>query len=145
MPRVLLWSKLLSNNINGKILDVICNMYASAKSFVRNNDVNGELFTCGIGVRHGENVSPLLFALYINDLNELIEKSFNGLHTISKYIEEFNDTDDTVLYLKLLILLYADDTCRIQSRIASCFKWFKSLLQNMETECIKHKSGHICQ
>ena len=29
VPRVLLWSKLLSNNINGKILDVIRNMYAS--------------------------------------------------------------------------------------------------------------------
>ena len=61
-------------------------------------------------MRQGENVSPLLFALYINDLNEFIEKAFDGLHTISNYIEEFNDTDDTVLYLKLLVLLYADDT-----------------------------------
>ena len=83
-------------------------MYASAKSFVRNNDVNGELFTCGIGVRQGENVSPLLFALYINDLNELIEKAFDGLHTISNYIEEFNDTDDTVFVFEAsgCIILY---------------------------------------
>ena len=57
VPRVLLWSKLLSNNINGNILDnIIRNMYASAKSFVRNNDFTGELYTCGIGVRQGENL-----------------------------------------------------------------------------------------
>ena len=67
IPRVHLWTKLLSCNINGKILDVIRNIYSSAKSYIRNNDVNGELFSCGIGVRQGENLSPLLFALYIND------------------------------------------------------------------------------
>ena len=88
----------------------------------------------------GRKLSPLLFALYINDLNEFIEKAFDGLHTISNYIEEFNDTDDTVLYDLVFeasgftICWWYNYTCRIQSRIASCFKWFKSLLQNMETE-----------
>ena len=30
--------------------------------------------------------------LYMNDLNEFIEKAFDGLHTISTYVEEFSDT-----------------------------------------------------
>ena len=77
-----LWSKLLSNNINGKIIGIIRNMYTSAKSFIRSNDANGELFTCGIGVRQGANVSPLLFALYINYLNEFIEKPFDGRYIL---------------------------------------------------------------
>ena len=43
MPRVHLWAKLLSQNINGKILDVIRNMYSAAKSFIRSNNVTGDL------------------------------------------------------------------------------------------------------
>ena len=87
MPRVHLWTKLLSCNINEKMLDVIRNIYSPAKSYIRNNDVNGELFSCGIGVRQGENLSPLLFALYINDLHEFLLKVFDGLHTVNKLIE----------------------------------------------------------
>ena len=37
-------------------------------------------------------------------------KLFDGLHTVNKLIEEVNQTDDTVVYLKLRVLLYADDT-----------------------------------
>ncbi len=35
VPRVLLWQKLLANNVNGKLLTVIKNIYDSAKSAVR--------------------------------------------------------------------------------------------------------------
>ena len=110
IPRVHLWSKLLSSNINGKILDIIRNMYSSAKSFIRNNNDIGTMFNCSIGVRQGENVSPLLFALYINDLQAYLSKAFSGLDSVNKMIEHFNENNDTVMYLKLLILLYADDT-----------------------------------
>ena len=45
------------------ILFAICTpqKYLSSET----NDVAGELCTCGIGVRQGENVSCLLFALFI--------------------------------------------------------------------------------
>ena len=76
-----MWSKLLSHNINGKILDVVKNMYNNSKSYIRNNNINGEMFNCGIGVRQGENLSPLLFALYLNDLQEFLSHAYNGLQT----------------------------------------------------------------
>ena len=110
ISRVHLWSKLISHNINGRILNVIRNMYSSAKSFIRNNNVYGQLFNCNIGVRQGENLSPLLFSLYLNDLQEFLSKAYEGLNVASELIERFNQTDDTVLYLKLFALLYADDT-----------------------------------
>ena len=109
IPRVHLgWAKLLSQNINGKILDVIRNMYSAAKSIIRSNNVTGDLFECNIGVRQGENLSPLLFALYLNDLQEFLYKAYDGLKVVSKMIEVNNQTEDTVLYIKLFAILYAD-------------------------------------
>ena len=59
-------------------------------------------FDCQNGVRQGENLSPLLFALFLNDMQSYIESNV-GLGI------ELNDDRD-ILWLKLLILLYADDT-----------------------------------
>jgi hypothetical protein len=57
-------------------------------------------------VRQGENLSPFLFALFLNDLQSFLEKEkLPGLKTISEKIEE-----NLNIYLKLFVLLYADDT-----------------------------------
>ena len=63
-----LWSKLINNEINGKCLILIQNMYNSIKSRVSTNEVMSAFFPCCKGVRQGENLSPLLFSLYLNDL-----------------------------------------------------------------------------
>ena len=61
-------------------------------------------FSCLTGVRQGENLSPLLFSMYVNDLNSfLMSKGLNG--AISKL-----NSEDIYIYLKIMILLYADDT-----------------------------------
>ena len=60
-------------------------------------------FDCNIGVRQGENLSPLLFSIFLNDLEKYLNENVNGIC--------FNSTfDDIHLYLKLFLLLYADDT-----------------------------------
>ena len=48
--RSLLWSKMIRNGINGKILRVIYNMYQSAKSCVKQKSMKSGLFTCNMGV-----------------------------------------------------------------------------------------------
>ena len=65
---------------------------------------NLDLFPSECGVRHGENLSPLLFSLYLNDLENFIISG--GVSSIDLEII-FNEIH---VYLKLLILLYADDT-----------------------------------
>ena len=82
----MLWQKLLKYGINGQFLNVIKNMYSSAKSCVKKDNVLSNFFTCGVGLRQGGNLSPLLFALYLNDFE----------NTLSKVCENFHDVYDKV-------------------------------------------------
>ena len=77
-------------------------MYKNVKSCISINNVKSDYFMCNVGVRQGENLSPFLFALYINDLEDFL--SSNNCVGLSIENSEIN------VYLKLLILLYADDT-----------------------------------
>ena len=104
MWRVGLWMKLLGNSINGKIFRTIYNLYQNIKSFVKYSGNQSDFFQSYCGVRQRENLSPILFSLFLNDLEEFLE---------SRQCSEitFNILDDDAsIFLKILVLLYADDT-----------------------------------
>ena len=111
VDRILPWQKLLEHKIEGKILTVIQNMYATAKSCVMSNNEQSEFFTVHLGVRQGENLSPILFALFLNDMKTFLGTDLAGLGTIIEESRDFNmDESDINNFLKLFLLLYADDT-----------------------------------
>ena len=90
-----LWYKLIKMGVRGKILNVIKSMYECVKSKVKCNNVLSEEFMCTLGVRQGECLSPFLFSMFLNDIEEeLIQKGVEGIN---------------IGYLNLAILLYADD------------------------------------
>ena len=61
-------------------------------------------FMCEKGIRQGENLSPLLFSIFLNNVEQfLCEKNCSGVNF-------FYEMGDIVIFLKLLIILYADDT-----------------------------------
>ena len=68
--RVYLWQKLLSNNVDGKMFRIIHSLYANVKSCVRIGNSKSACFSSNIGVRQGENLSPILSALFLNDLSD---------------------------------------------------------------------------
>ena len=80
VPRTGLWYKLIKMGIRGKILNIIKSMYSNVKSVVRDPktfDFTDE-FQCTIGVRQGESLSPFLFSMYINDLEDGLYLQGNG-------------------------------------------------------------------
>lgn len=101
--RVGLWHKLLQNSINGKLFTVRHNTYRNIKSCISHNGSLSNTFVSEVGVRQGENLSPVLFAMFLNDLQATMQN--NGSFGV-----ELKDTLNPTLWLKLPILLYADDT-----------------------------------
>ena len=108
--RIALWQKLIQQNINGKMLRVIHSMYNNAKSCVRQNSKLSNYFFTNVGVRQGENLSPILFSLFLNDLVDFIARGYDGLTDITNTAHLVFDNDDAEVYFELYLLLYADDT-----------------------------------
>ena len=120
-----LWRKLLFNSIKGKFFQVIYNMYDNIKSRIKHQNEFSAFFPSDCGVRQGENLSPLLFAIYLNDLESFLLSG--GVDTIDLEIL----SQESITYVKLLILLYADDTI-----IFSCDKDnFQKALDNFQEYC----------
>ena len=65
----------LECHINGKCFNLIKNMYENIKSCVKVNGTCSNLFPCQIGLRQGENLSPVIFSLYLNDLYDFFNNS----------------------------------------------------------------------
>ena len=83
VDRTSLWSKLLDHKINGKILRIIYNIYQKAKACVKLGNIISKSFLCNVGVRQGDNISPLLFSFFINDFKHFISRRYKGLTCIS--------------------------------------------------------------
>ena len=105
IDRTYMWQKLLTSNINGKVFNVIKNIYENAKSQVSFKNTLTSQFPCQVGVRQGENLSPLLFAIYLNDFDTFLSEKYDGLTKVSESI-----TNELQIYLRIFCLLYADDT-----------------------------------
>ena len=123
-----LWTQLLKSEIDGKLLRIIRNIYQGIKSCVSLNGQHSNFFYSSIGLRQGENLSPSLFALFLNDLeNFMLAHRCNGVD-----IECMDD--DLVVFTTILLLLYADDTAivaeneiALQHSLDHFFKFCKDL------------------
>ena len=92
---------MLSNGINGKIFRLIYNMYQNIKSCISFNGEISSFFLSFRGVRH---LSPVLFSIFLNDLETfLASNNCTGIDMNFNY-------DDLTVFLKIFVLLYADDT-----------------------------------
>lgn len=84
-------------------------MYHDIKSCVSVLGNKSQFFTSSSGVRQGENLSPVLFSIYLNDLDDYLTQNLNAGIRI--------DVDDEYMSVmtRLVVLLYADDTIILAS------------------------------
>ena len=108
LNRSALWYKMIKNGIKGNFLRVIFNMYDNASSSVNSNGFLSERFMSSIGVKQGDNISSVLFTIFLYDIKHYITAQCQGLQTLNKHIAEtqHNNTYEVIEN----ILLYADDT-----------------------------------
>lgn len=97
VPRDFLWNVLKRRGMSGRVLASLQSMYAADKACVFTKDGPSDLFDCSIGVKQGCPLSPLLFSLYLDELETLLE-------------EASGETDcPRLAELLIAILLFADD------------------------------------
>ena len=92
--RDLLFLKLRSAGIDGKMYFSIKSLYIKSKACVKVNKVLTEWFNTSCGVRQGDTLSPTLFSIFINDLILSVNELKLGIYINESIIS---------------ILLYADD------------------------------------
>ena len=106
-------------------------MYQGIKACVSAQNTLTDYFSCSVGVRQGENVSPLLFSLFVNDIeNEFRKSDCRGISRDELSIDSLIDTS-----IVLFVLLYADDTVLF----ANNYQYLQNLLNIFDSYCTKLK------
>ena len=111
-----LYIKLFKSGIQGKMLRIIRDMYSNVKSCVKQMSSFSDYFSYSVGLRQGEVMSPLLFSLFVEDLELYLQNDVNSGLVI----------DDIII----LLLLFADDMaivgktpCEIQNHLDNLYTY----------------------
>ena len=77
VPRQTRWQVLAleQRGMKGKVLTSLQSMYAADKACVLTHQGPTDLFDCNIGVKQGSPASPLLFGLYLDELERLLDNT----------------------------------------------------------------------
>ena len=135
--------------IKGRTFRIIRDMYAKVKSCVKSANTMSDFFQYAVGLRRGEVLSPLLFSLFVDDL----ELYLQDRTTCGLSMEEINIT----------VLLFADDMVIVGNSpealpnslnflLKYCSDWGLAVIYNDEhievvnnfNYCHLHASSHTC-
>jgi hypothetical protein len=89
--------KLLKNGVRGLFYSQIKAMLNNVKVCVRQNNKISDFFASNKGVKQGEVLSPLLFNLFINDINDVLDEGCDPTSLDGKTIPCLQYADDLVL------------------------------------------------
>ena len=125
--------------LSGRMLKILQSMYGKATSRVVANGTMSPTFHCSKGVRQGCNLSPLLFSLFISDLESHLSANNSGsIHLGSKKAHLLLFADD--------LALLADSHSGLQTSIdlleEYCLTWdLKINIDKTKTVAFNNKKG----
>jgi len=79
-----LWFKLIKLGIRGSMLNIVKSMNNNVKSRVKFMNELSDSFHCNLGVRQGKCLSPFLFAMFLNDIEDVFVQ--NGVDGIELHV-----------------------------------------------------------
>lgn len=93
-----LFLKLLKNGVSTNFYNVLKSMYSKTRLKVVHGQEESPEFKSEKGVRQGDNLSPLLFNLFINDLPDIFDKTCSPVKWGEMEISSLLYADDLVLF-----------------------------------------------
>ena len=131
---------MIKNGLDGKSFDLIRSIYTEVMSCVKNIHTFSDFYESNVGLLQGEVFSPVLFSLFINDLEIFLQQNPNAgltLEQISLYLLLF--ADDAVIF--------SDTVEGLQSSLTYlemfCNKWDLTVNIDKTKIVVFRKGGHI--
>jgi len=88
--RNVLYKILRNNGLSGHLYSAIVSIYSCFKAYVKKGGLCSNILYCTKGLRQGCKLNPILFALYINELhNVMTSKNVRGKQLFPDYTELF--------------------------------------------------------
>ena len=92
----LLWQKLYNSGISAKLIRIFKSLYSNATMKLKSNNYFTKTYEIVEGVLQGESLSPLLFSIFIADMESYFYSlGLNGINVDN--------------YISVLLLFFADD------------------------------------
>ena len=120
---------MVESKINGSGFNIIFNLYQDIKSKITTKEGSSCFFNCTLGVWQGEILSPFLFCIFLNDLETFLHQN-----NVSPIRLDVNN-EEIMIFLKLFLLLYADDTALFNDNEID----MQQILSVFETYCKEWK------
>ena len=96
----ILWTKLKSYGINGKMFQALRSIYKNVKCAIKVNHLKTDWFRVQSGLKQGCIWSTLLFNLYINDFSDTLWKLHKGIRVDDTFLNHLFYADHLVLIME---------------------------------------------
>ena len=124
--RDMLQYKLIRSGITGKLYKAIKSLYKSPVACVQLNEERTNWFPTAFGVKQGDNLSPTLFSLYVNDLAMEIKQLNLGI--------QIDDTNVSILLYADDIVLMAENEHALQKMLQIMWEWTQKWRLSINSE-----------
>ena len=138
VDRNLLKLRLLDYKIDGNMYHAICSLLKANKIRIHINDDVTNWFDACVGVRQGDNLSPTLFNVFINDLIRTVKNTGKGLFVKDRLLNILVYADDIVVFATS-----PDDLQAILNAITEWTKKWRLTVNNKKTKVVHFRPARM--